>query len=104
MPGPTPTQRIEELRRDLGILSATVSKEHALLNQSGLTQEQKINTLEAQLQKLQERQQETLIKLASLEERTKALEKGTDRTWQFAPLIISGVAILVSTFVAFSKK
>jgi hypothetical protein len=43
-------------------------------------------------------------KLASLEEKIKFLEKSNDRTWQFVPLVISAVAILVSLFVAFLKK
>jgi len=39
-----------------------------------------------------------------LEERVKALDKGTDRLWQFAPMVISVLAILVSVIVAFVKK
>jgi len=42
--------------------------------------------------------------LAGHDQRLPALEKGSDRTWQFAAMGISVVAILVSLLVAFVKK
>jgi len=46
----------------------------------------------------------TTERIAALEERAKALEKGHDRLWQVAPMVISLAAILVSVIVAFAKK
>jgi predicted RecB family endonuclease len=42
--------------------------------------------------------------LAAHDQRLKALEKGTDRLWQFAPIVLSGLALLTAAYVAFVKK
>lgn len=43
-------------------------------------------------------------RIAALEERAKALEKGTDRIWQLAPMVISGVGVVIALIALFVKK
>ena len=42
--------------------------------------------------------------LSAHDQRLRALEKGTDRLWQFAPMVLATFALLVSAYVAFVKK
>jgi hypothetical protein len=42
--------------------------------------------------------------LAVVQQRCAAMEKAADRGWQLAPLVLSGLAIVVSLVVALLKK
>jgi len=42
--------------------------------------------------------------LSAHDQRLRALEKGTDRLWQFAPIVLSALALLTAIIVAFVKK
>lgn len=46
----------------------------------------------------------TAERIAALEERAKSLEKGTDRRWQFAPMVISGVGVVIALVALFVKR
>lgn len=105
---PTPTQenaqRINELSERLKELGGTVETRFGVASVTLDILKQQIADLTSELNKLKDGQKALEVADGRIEERLKALEKGTDRTWQLAPLVISAIAILVSLIVAFVKK
>lgn len=64
----------------------------------------RLDELKGEMAELQERVRDLESKTVDLEGRVKALEKGTDRFWQIAPMVISVVGVIVSLVIALSKK
>lgn len=97
MPGKTNTEKIEELADRVG--------EHIPVAAYRFeTIKKEIEELKLRLLKSEDAMIALLQRTAAQDERIKALEKGTDRRWQFAALATSAIAILVSIIVAFVKK
>ncbi len=94
---PTNTQKIDELVR-------TVVKLEAILEERSRRQDAEADRLRDETRRLQQAVEGHATKITATEQRCAALEKGTDRFWQIAPMIISGIAVLVSLIVAFLKK
>ena len=94
---PTNSEKIEQLIRD------TVRAES--------TTGERLDAMKAELARMGDelrRHQHLLETLATrmavTEQRCAALEKNTDRAWQLAPLVLSGIALLASLVVALVKK
>ena len=100
----THTELIDELTKRVDTLSLAVEaiRSGSLVEVDHL--KESARTVQSLVRELEKFDRELAVRFASLDERCKALEKGTDRTWQLAPIIISAVAILVSLIVAFVKK
>lgn len=97
MPPRTNTQRIDDLTDRVSAFEPIVQFR---LNEMA----RHLEDARAAERRQQDLNRETTAKLAALEERCKALEKGSDRWWQFAPLVLSAIAILVSILVAVLRK
>jgi predicted nuclease with TOPRIM domain len=95
----TNTEKIDKLSIDLNNLNTRVEREFGLFAQTDNNHENKLKELENQREKLLERCHELEVKNASLEERLKLLDKGTDRRWQFVMMLVSAA---ISATVAFS--
>ncbi len=62
------------------------------------------NTAQDERLKVLEKHSDHPAALSAHDQRLKALEKGTDRLWQFAPIVLSALALLTAAYVAFVKK
>ncbi len=107
---PKTEHRLDDAEDELHALAAAVRKLEALPQQVADLKERvkQLEAVEAQAARHDERLK--AIEKAT-DERFKAMEKttekGTDRVWQFAPMVISGVGVvvsLVSVAVAFNKR
>ena len=96
MPGPTPTQRIEELRRDLDKLTALVEKNDAVNTVGHKALDEKMAEMKEGVNSFREKFTDFLKSSVDHEGRIKALEKGSDRRWQFAPIVVSCASIFIS--------
>jgi len=101
---PTNRERIDELRRDLAVFRELAIREEMTLKITNSTNSEKLSEARVTLEKLQDKLASLDVRLTELQGRCAALEKSSDRTWQFAPMIISAVAVLISLLVAFLKK
>lgn len=104
MPAPSPSQRVEALQQELARLSATVGRgdgvnavEHARLRE-------RLTGVATELAGLRDRLKAEEEKVVALERRCAALEQWPDRVWQFAPMVISVLAALLSVVVAFVRR
>lgn len=102
--GPTLTQRLEELKGNLKEMAEELATYKAVSEFAKKVSDDRLIEVDSLAKKLQEKLSDAAVKLAAIEERIKAVEKGHDRLWQVAPMVISVAAILVSVIVAFVKK
>lgn len=99
----TQQERLDELQRkveQLTLVVETLRVGHTLEIQRVREVQLDMTTarkeLQTELAKTTDKLGEAEKKLAVLEERARPLEKGFDRLWQLAPIVISGLAPLVS--------
>lgn len=110
MPGKTLTQRVGELAEKVERYIPVADYRLDELKQDFAALKEQVRRLEElpiQVADLKERvkQFEDLpTQSARHDERLKTVEKGHDRVWQFAPMVISVLAILMSVVVALIKK
>lgn len=104
MAGPTLSQRVEELKGNVQEVAEDLAKYKAVAEFGKKVNDDKLTEVDTLAKKLQEKIVDVVVKLAAVEERIKSLDKGADRIWQIAPMVISVAAILVSVVVAFAKK
>jgi chromosome segregation ATPase len=107
----TQQERLDELNQKVEKLAITVetmrvgqSLEIDRLKDSLSDLKSDFKDLHTTLTKLTDRLVEVEKTLPALEVRINALEKGTDRFWQIAPMVISVVGVIVSLIIALSKK
>jgi len=104
VPGPTLAQRIEELRRELDRLSAIVERQDAVGAVTQRATGEQIGELKDAVLRIQQQITELTKACTELDGRANALEKGSDRIWQFAPMVISGVGVVIALIALFVKK
>lgn len=104
MEGPTLSQRVEELKRNLNEVAGDLAAYKAVAELGKKVADDKLVEVDALAKKLQEKVADAAVKLAAVEERVSGLDRGHDRLWQIAPMVVSVLAILVSVIVAFVKK
>ena len=104
MATPSPTQRIQELQREVDKLQGTVERNYHVNVVEHRKLEERLGELREALNKFQEKLASLDVCQTELQGRCIALEKGADRSWQIAPMIISAIAVLISLLVAFLKK
>ena len=104
MPGPTLSQRIEELKRELNEIQQSIVKIETGQDYTEKHTYDKIVQLRASIDKHSDKIAALENRATSLEERSKSLEKLNDRTWQIAPMVISVAGVLISLLVAYFKK
>jgi len=97
VPGPTLSRRVDELTKRVQELEAVLDKYRALNDvllkslESQVVERVKVDDL------LQNKQAEMAAKTAVVEERCRALEKHSDRSWQvWLALTGAGLALLVA--------
>ena len=100
MPTPTPTeqnaQRTGELGERLVELTGKVER-HEDVSRRGLQSlKEEIAVLATELGKLKDSVHSSDVASGRHDERIKALEKGRDRSWQFAPIAISICALVAA--------
>lgn len=99
MPNPTLSQRFSDLLERHQTLSANVDKSSAmnalLLNQH--EDYMKLITLEQK--ELRKELSALAAEIASQNARILAAKEQTDRLWQLAPLLVTGISLFVSTVV-----
>ena len=104
MANPTLTERVDELRRELASFRESAIREELTLKITNSTISEKLSEARVTIEKIQDKLASLEVKLTELQGRCTALQQSSDRTWQFAPLVISAVAVLISLLVAFLKK
>ena len=104
MPGPTQSQRIEELKRELNEIQRAIVKIETSNDFNEEYYREELERLRASIDKLSDKIAALENRVTSLEERAKSLEKLNDRTWQIAPMVISVAGVLISLLVAYFKK
>ena len=111
MAGPTLTERVEELRRDLAAIKLSIVREdttNQLFREAspakGSEHRALLDKYQEKVSDLEKSLSDTQKQIATLEVQIKSLEKSNDRTWQVAPMVSSAVAVLISLLVAFVKK
>lgn len=89
MPLKNNTQKIEEL-------NTRVSEQIPLLEYQLKVLKENVDKYEKRVEKQEETLQAALKENAAQNERIKALEKGSDRRWQLAPILLSVAAVVLS--------
>ncbi len=83
MPGPTPTQRIEELRRDLDKLTALVEKNDAVNTVGHKALDEELAEMKEGVNSFREKFTDFLKSSVDHEGRIKALEKASPGRWRY---------------------
>jgi DNA repair ATPase RecN len=96
MAGPTLSQQLVELKAELKEVAEEFATFKAVAEYGKKVNDDRLAEVDVLAKKLQERLSDALVKLAAIEERIKALEKGSDRRWQLAPMVLTGVSIFIS--------
>ena len=100
----TQGERIDELSKRLDAIALALEGVRTTVVIEIDHLEENLKRHQSELKDNQQLHLRTTERLAILEQRCVALEKGSDRTWQLAPMVISAVAVLISLLVAFLKK
>jgi hypothetical protein len=111
MAGPPLGQQVTELKGELREMAAELTRFKEVAEFARKVSDDKVAEVDLLAKKLQEKVADAVAKLAAIEERIKAFEKGADRRWQLAPILISAGGVLISAggvvvaiLIALSKK
>lgn len=86
---PTNTERIDELIR-------VVVKLETMMEERSKRHDSEYERLREETRRLQQTVDSHATQLTAVEQRASALEKGSDRRWQLAPIIVAAAAIVIS--------
>ena len=92
----TEIEHLKEFRRESQAAGREVQQAVAKLTERVAAQDERLKVLE--------KHADHPAALSAHDQRLRALEKGTDRLWQFAPIVLSALALLTAIIVAFVKK
>lgn len=100
----TQAELLAELTKRLDAIQMTVERNAGRTDTEFEWLKQEVTELRVVVKELTHTDAKTNERVAVVEQRSAANEKGHDRTWQFTAMAISVLAILVSLIAAFVKR